>query len=89
MAASTGPILAGAIVAGNAIIVQGREPLSQTRVIVGALIAAAGLALAERAFPRTAVALSWVSLLTVLLVRVDPVTPSPVESFDTWYRGGK
>jgi hypothetical protein len=79
--------MAGLIVAGNAIIIQDQTPKSQRRVAIGTAIAAAGLALAENAFPRTAVAFSWLVLLTVLLVRVDPLTPAPLESFQTWYQG--
>lgn len=86
MAASTGPILAaGGITMFNAIVVHDRSILQERRAIVGALIAAGGLALWEKAMPRTAVALSWLVLLSVLLVRVDPTTPSPIESFQTWY----
>ena len=86
MAASTGPVLAAAgIVIFNAIIVNDQPPRSQTRVAVAGLIAAAGLALAERALPRAAVALSWLILASTLLVRVQPAVPSPIESFQTWY----
>ena len=88
MAESTGPILAaGALVAGNAIIVNNRDPRSQTPVVVATLVVAAGLALAERPFPAAAVAFAWVTLMTVILVRVDPNTPSPAESFANWYEG--
>lgn len=90
MASSTGPILAAAgLVAGNAIIVNNRDPRSQTPVLIGALIVAAGLAVAERAFPAAAVAFAWVTLGTVILVRTDPATPSPAESFARWYEGIK
>jgi len=86
MSATTGPILAvGAITLGNAIIVNGKSPVSQTRVIVGTGIAAGLLSLLERAAPELAVALAWVSLVTILLTRVDPNVPSPAESFVKWY----
>jgi len=85
MAASTGPILgAGAVTVFNAVIVQGRLPQTQSKVIVGTLIAAGGLALLEAGFPTTAVTLSWTILLVTLLVRTDPATPSPIESFQQW-----
>jgi hypothetical protein len=88
MSASTGPLMAaGGIVVFNATIVQGKAPITQTRVIVGTLIAAAGFSLAERAAPRAAVALAWLVLAGVLLVRVDPNTPAPLESFNQWYNG--
>lgn len=88
MSASTGPILAaGGIVIFNAVIVNMKVPQSQTPVAVATLLAAAGLSLFERAMPRTAVALAWLALAGTLLVRVDPSTPSPIESFGAWYNG--
>lgn len=85
MSATTGPIAAAVlVVAGNAVIVQDKPPTSQTRVIVGGIVAGAGLALWEKAMPQTAVAFSWLVLLTVLLVRVDPTTPAPLESIRNW-----
>lgn len=88
MGASTGPMLAaGAIVVGNAVIVHNRDPRSQTRVVVATLIGAAGLSLLESGLPRVATALSWLILVGVLLVPVDPQTPAPLESFERWYRG--
>jgi len=86
MGESTGPILAaGGVVAFNAIIVNGQPPIAQTRTMVGTLIAAAGLSLLEKPFPRVAVALAWLTLASVLLVRVDRNTPSPIETFTKWY----
>jgi hypothetical protein len=86
VSASTGPILAAAgIVAFNAVVVHEKTPMSQTPVFVAAALAAGGLSLWERAMPATATAVAWLALLGVLLVRVDPVTPSPVESFSLWY----
>jgi len=87
MAASTGPILAaGGIVIFNQVIVEGRPVHQQNRVVVATLLAAGGLYLWEQAMPRTAVAVAWLALLSTLIVRVDPATPSPIESFDRWYR---
>ena len=88
MGASTGPMLAaGGIVIGNAVIVHNRDVRSQTRVAVATLIGAAGLALLEAGAPRLATGLSWLILIGVLLVPVDPTTPAPLESFEQWYRG--
>ena len=88
MSESTGPILAaGGIVIFNAVVVNTKTPSSQTPVFVAALISAAGLSLWERAMPRTAVAVAWLALLATLIVRVDPQTPSPLESFGAWYNG--
>ncbi len=87
MAASTGPVIAaGGVVVFNAVIIQQKPLLSQQRIIIGAVIAAMGLSLWENAMPRTAVAMSWLILASTLLVRVDPATPSPIESFQQWYR---
>jgi hypothetical protein len=88
MAASTGPIAAATgIVAGTAILVHDKPPISQARVIVGGAIAAAGLALLEHALPGVALALAWTVLVAVLFVRVDPATPAPLESINTWING--
>jgi hypothetical protein len=86
VAETTGPILAAAgIVVFNAVIVHNQPWQSETKVIVGAGITAAGLSLWEKAMPRTALAFSWLVLATVLLVRMDPAVPSPLESFRDWY----
>jgi hypothetical protein len=82
-------LAAGAIVIGNAVIVNEKDPRSQTRVVVATLIGAAGLALLEQALPSAAVGLAWLILVGVLLVPIDPSTPAPLEAFDTWYREGK
>lgn len=90
MAASTGPIVvAGAIVVGNAVVVHERPPIELTSVAVGTLIAAGGLALWEQAMPRTATAIAWLALLSVLLVRVRPDVPAPVESLQQFLGWGK
>lgn len=88
MAASTGPILGAAgIVLFNNVVVHMQSTRSQTPVIVGAFIAAGGLALTERAWPRASTAFAWLVLISTLLVRVDPATPAPIESFFDWYEG--
>lgn len=84
MGASTGPILAaGAISLGNEMIVAGK-PIN-LRIITGTAIAAGGLVLIERLSPGLAKGLAWLALMTVLLVRVDPDVPAPLEAFNTWY----
>lgn len=86
MSASTGPIVAaGMITVGNAWLVQDKPLSTQSRVVVGTLIAAAGLNLWEHAMPRTAAAVAWLALVAVLMVRVDPLVPSPLESFAEWF----
>lgn len=89
MAASTGPIVAAtSVVVLNAILIQEKAPITQSRTIVGGAIAAAGLALLEKGLPGVAVMLSWTVLVAVLFVRVDPSVPSPLESLNRWYQGG-
>lgn len=86
MAASTGPILAaGGITLFTRTVVQGHLIPQEYRVIAGTALAAGGLALLEKANAGLAIGLSWLTLITVLLVRVDPKTPSPVEAFNTWF----
>jgi len=86
MAATTGPILAAAgIILFNNVVVHTKEVREQTPVVVGAFIAAGGLALTERAWPRASLAFAWLVLISTLLVRTDPATPAPIESFFDWY----
>lgn len=87
MAGSTGPILAaGAVVVFNGVIIHAQPPTDHARTAVATLIAAGGLSLLERPFPQLAVALAWLVFVGTLMVRVDPRTPSPIESFAQWYR---
>lgn len=80
MAKTTGPILAiGAITVGNSVIAN-KKPMDW-RVPIATGIAAGVFALAEKGWQEGAVMLSYVALVTVLFVRVQPGTPAPVESF--------
>lgn len=80
---TTGPILAiGGITLVNESIVGGK-PIDW-RVPIATGVAAAMFALFEHAWPEGAVGLSWIALVTVLLVRVDPSVPSPAENFSKW-----
>ncbi len=82
---STGPIVAaGAITAFVAIVVQERPLLDAPRIAVATGIAAGGLALLEKLWGNGAVALSWMALVTVLLVRVRKDVPAPAEAVATW-----
>lgn len=88
MARSTGPIVAaGALTLFNNVIVHQRSISQDSRVIVATAVAAGGLALLEHVSAQLAVGISWLALVTVLLVRVDPKTPAPLESFATWWNG--
>jgi len=74
----------------NDVIMLSRPPEHEIRVVVAGAIAGAGLALLERAWPAGAVGFAWLGLLTVLLVRIDPKTPAPLETFtDWWNKAGK
>jgi hypothetical protein len=83
MARTTGPILAvGAVTVANQSVVNGRPV--DLRVVAATGLAAAAFALAEHAWEKGAVALAWMSLVTVLFTRIDGV-PSPTESFVRWW----
>lgn len=87
MAGSTGPILAiGAITIINESIVNG-QPLDW-RVPISTGLAALAIGALENGIPAFSdafVKLSWLALVTTLLVRVKQGTPSPMESFVAWY----
>lgn len=87
MAGSTGPILAiGGITIVNESIVNG-QPLDW-RVPIATGLAALAIGALENGMPAFSdafVGLAWVALVTTLLVRVKPGTPSPMESFVVWY----
>lgn len=86
MARSTGPILAvGAITLANSVIFHG-QPLD-LRVPIATGIAAGMFALAEKGFEQPVVLLAYVSLVTVLFVRLQPGVPAPVESALSWWNG--
>lgn len=88
MARTTGPILAvGGITLANSVIVNGR-PIDW-RVPIATGLAAGMFALAENGWEKGAVALSYLALVTVLFVRLQPNVPAPVESFSTWWNKGK
>lgn len=83
MARTTGPILAlGAITVGNSVIIHEKEMEWWQPVTVG--LTAILFAGAEKVVPTLAIGLAWLALATVVLVRVNPSTPSPVESLAKW-----
>jgi hypothetical protein len=85
MSATTGPVLTmGAIVILNQSILNDRP--FDPRVPIATAITAGTLALAEKAWPAGATALAWTALVAVLLTRITPGVPSPVESLATWWR---
>lgn len=85
MSTTTGPILAmGGVTLFNSMILNGRE--FDPKVPIATLIAAGMFGLAEKALPQTATALAWMALVAVLLTRVQPGVPAPVESLSLWWK---
>lgn len=82
---TTGPILAiGAITLGNRVLFHDKP--MEWKIPIATGIAAGMFSLAEKAWPKGAVALAWVALVTVLLSRVDPNVPAPAETVADWWR---
>jgi hypothetical protein len=87
MSQTTGPILAtGAVTVANATIFHD-EPMDW-RVPVATGLAAIGFSLAERVWPQGSKILAWTVFGTVLLTRIQPNVPSPVESALSWWNKG-
>lgn len=86
MAKTTGIILTiGGITLANKVIVNG-EPVDW-RIPIATGLAAGAFALGEKLWEPGAVGLAYLALVTVLFVRVDPQSPTPVENFNKWYNG--
>ncbi len=84
---STGPVLAiGAITMANNVFFNNKP--FDWRVPIATGIAAGAFALAEKAWPQGATALAWMALVTILITRVDPKVPSPVETLNFWWKNG-
>lgn len=86
MARTTGPIIImGTITTANAVIVHNQPfSLGIPAATLGAAVVFAGL---EKIDADVAVALAYTALIAVLLTRVNPKVPSPVESFNSWLEG--
>jgi len=89
MSRTTGPVLAiGGITLANKSLLNG-EPFDW-KIAISTGVAAGLFSLLERGWEDGAVALAWLALLTILLVRIDPKTPAPMESLNKWLqKGGK
>jgi hypothetical protein len=82
-----GPILAtGTATVINRTVFNGKP--MDWRVPIATGLAAVGFSLLERAAPRFAVVLAWTTFLSVMLTRLDPTVPSPVESAYAWWKKG-
>lgn len=88
MAKTTGVAVAiGGITLTNQVLLQ-NKPVDW-RIPIATVIGAGMLALAEKVSERAAVTFAYGALVTVLLVRIDPKTPTPIESLNTWLEKGK
>lgn len=86
MARSTGPVIAmGVIVVANDVIVHKKPLAGEAKVLVATGITAVALGMLEQASESIAVGLAWVALITVMMTRIDPKTPAPLESIANWY----
>lgn len=87
MSQTTGPILAtGAITVANQTIFHDKP--MDWRVPIATGLAAIGFGLAERVWPQGTKILAWTVFGTVLLTRMQPDVPSPVESALSWWNKG-
>jgi len=85
---TTGPIIAlGGITLFNSMILNDRD--FDVRVPIATAIAAGAFGLLEQGWPKGARALAWLSLISVLIARVQPGVPSPVESLSSWWQHQK
>jgi hypothetical protein len=82
---TTGPVLAiGGITVANAVLFNNKP--FDWKVPIATGIAAGAFALGEKAWEKGAVALAWMALVTILVTRVDPKVPSPVETLNNWWK---
>ncbi len=83
MARSTGPMLAtGAITWANQTLLGPSADLDLTktaRIAVATGLGVGILSLVEKASPELAAGIAWTMVVTVLLVRIDGKTPTPLE----------
>lgn len=88
MSKTTGPVLAlGAVTVVNRTVFHD-EPMDW-RVPIAVGLLAVGANLAEKAAPKAAEVLVWTAFLTVLVTRLEPGVPSPVESALDWWKQSK
>jgi uncharacterized membrane protein YgcG len=85
MSKTTGPILAlGAITVVNRTVFNDRP--MDWRIPIATGLLAVGANLGEKAFPDGVQILAWTALLATLVTRLEPGTPSPVESALKWWK---
>lgn len=87
MAKTTGPVLAiGGITLANQTLLNNKP--FDWKIAIATGVSAGLFALLERGWEQGAVALAWLALVTILLVRLDPKTPAPLESLNKWLQKG-
>jgi hypothetical protein len=64
------------------------EPMDW-RIPIATGITAMAFGLAEKAWEKGAVAMAYLALVTVLLTRLDPAVPAPVETINQWFNSKK
>lgn len=88
MAKSTGIILAvGGITIFNDVVLNSED--IDWRVPIGTAFGAIVFALLEKVNQPITVGVAWVALLSVLLARVDPKKPAPVETLLKMWNEGR
>lgn len=88
MSKTTGIVLAtGGITIANLTVFHG-QPMNW-RIPIATGLTAIGFSLAERVWPTGAVLMAWTGFLSVMLSRVDPNVPSPVESAVEFYNASE
>lgn len=84
MSGTTGPILAmGAVTLANSMLFNNKP--FDPKIPLATAIAAGAFALLEKGWPQGATALAWTAFITVLIARVQPGVPAPVESLASWW----
>lgn len=87
MAKSTGIILTiGGVTMFNHTILNNKG--IDWRIPIATGFTAMSFSLLEKANEKLIVGVAWIGLLTVLLARVDPRTPSPTETMLKYWRNG-
>lgn len=87
MSKALGPILAtGAVTIVNRTVFHDKP--MDWRVPIATGFAGIGFVMFEKAAPEFAVIVAWTAFLTIMLTRVDPGVPSPVESALQWWKKG-
>lgn len=86
MSETTAPVLAiGAITMVNRSVFNDEE--WDWRIPIATGISVGLFAALEKPFPKAAVGLAWLALMTISLGRVDPRVPAPAESALSWFEG--